>query len=229
MAPDPERLFPAAETREMLAIIGNSGGGIGVLRGPVEQGTIRVREMLGEYAGLAAAAASWNEQILAHLRSAQRLIEAAGPALAANWSGDAYHAYRGYEATVLGRAGDTVRQAQGVADVVAGVRATVAGQYRAATTALATIIAGVIGLAGGRGYLPWRAAGEFARLAYTFVGEVEESIDRVNDTLDAGRDRVARVSEAAAAHLLPGPRQVAGPVIGEPGSWRQLPGGRSTD
>lgn len=204
-APDLVRLYPAAETREMLAIIGNSGGEIGALRGPVEQAAARVRDMLGEYATLAAAAETWQAHALAHLRGAQRLIRAAGPGLAASWSGDAFRAYRQYERTVLGRVGETAQQAQRVSVVVEGVRATVAAQYRAATSALATIAGSVIGLAGGRGYLSPRVAGVFARLAYAFVTEVDGSILRVIEALDAGRDRVARVSEVAAGLTLPAP------------------------
>lgn len=206
---DLERLYPAAETREMLAILGNSGGEVGALRGPVEQGAARVRDMLGEYTTLASAV-GWHEHVVAHLLRAQRLIEAARPVLSANWSGDAYRAYQGYEATVLGQAEETVRQAQHVAAVVADIRTAVAGQYRVATTALATIACYVVGLAGGRGYLSWRLAGECARRAYSFVTEVDESIQHVVEALDTGREEVARVGGTAARLALPRPGQALG-------------------
>jgi hypothetical protein len=226
--PDLEQLYPAAETQEMLTIIANSGIEIGVLHGPVERGTAQVRDMLGEYTALAAAAATWDAHALVRVRSAQRLITAAGQALAANWSGDAYRAYQGYERMVLSRAGDIVQQAERVAAVVAGVRATVAEQYRAATTALATTAGGVIALAGGRGYLPRRAAGEFTRLADRFVDEVDGRIHGVIEALDAGRDRAARVGEAVAALTLPRPGEVA-PAFRQPGSWWRTAAGGSPD
>lgn len=193
----------------MLAILGNSGAEIGALREPVEQGTARVRDMLGEYTALAEAVGR-HEQVVAHLLRGKQLIEAAGSVLAGNWSGDAYRAYQEYEVTVLGQAAETVRQAQHVAAVVTEVHAAVAGQYREATTALATIACYVIGLAGGRGYLSWRLAGELARRAYTFVTEVDERIQHVVGALDAGRERIAQVSGTAATLVLPRPGQALG-------------------
>lgn len=208
MSVDLERLYPGAEAQEMLAILGNSGAEIGALRGPVAQGTARVRDMLGEYTSLAAAVGR-HARVVAHLGDAQRLIEAAGPVLADAWNGDAYRAYQGYEATVLGQAAGAVRQARQVAAVIAEIHAVVAAQYQAAASALATMACHVVGLAGGRGHLSWRLAGELTRRAYAFVSEVDERVQQVVEALDGGRERIARVS-AAATPAPPGPGEALG-------------------